>query len=507
MFAKARTSNLVFLVVLSATTASISQAASTLAPLGTFGGGDGWRAPFEVLASDAAGTNVPGDDTNPAYLYLGNTVQNTGTAVNGGNLERGLGYNPVTGNLYVVSRNDAGNTRPSVRVIDGATGVDEGFLDQGTGIVTGGLFVRNMIGVADDGAIYMANLATTISGSSPYKVYRWANEASTPTVAYSGTGAGDGVIAGARLGDSFDVFGSGTGTKLVAGYARNTAIAGTNGFSLFSTGDGATFTGQQISIGGSPTTDSGDFRLGITFTDADTILGKQGDPNIPGVVDPSAVRVVDVAGTTGTLTNSFSTDGATLRAMDYAVVDGTPIMAILECSGAQDAVARARIFIYNMTDLSAPIAERKLQEGSTLPDPGPGISPKQFPNGNGVGSVKFGQISGNVATIYAMSTNNGIEAFQFTLDLPVPNNADFDDDGTVDGNDLLAWQRGLGNTSETGKANGNANTDTVVDAADLAIWQSKFGGPPATAAVGAVPEPCSALLALAGLAILGRRRR
>jgi hypothetical protein len=198
-------------------------AASTLAPLATFGEGDGLRAPFEILSGDAADTTAPDDFFDPAYLYLGNALSNTAT-VNGGNLERGLAYNPTTGHLLLVSRNDSGNSRVSVRILDGQTGVDLGGLDQGAaGFVTGGAFSRNMIGVADDGAIYMANLATTISGTSPYKVYRWSNESSAPTVAYSGTGAGDGVIAGARLGDTFDVYGGGANTRLVAGYGATSA--------------------------------------------------------------------------------------------------------------------------------------------------------------------------------------------------------------------------------------------------------------------------------------------
>ncbi len=369
---------------------AVSARAATLGPLSTFGGGDGWRGPYDILPGDAAGTSVP-DPTMPGespdrYRYLGYDVTITANtdpleaSVNSGNFERGLAYNPTTGHLILVSRNNTAGAVPSIRILDGATGVDIGELSQGSGVITGGLFTMNMIGVADDGAIYMENLATTVSGTSPFKVYRWADEAAAPTVAYAGSTAADGVIPGSRLGDSFDVFGSGAGTRLVAGYGRNTGIADTNGFSLLTTSDGSTFTGALVPVAG---TDSGDFRLGITFTDADTILGKQGDGNIPGVVDPSVVRLVDVAGTAGTLNTSFSTDGQTLRTMDYAVVDGKPLLAILECSADQTLAARARLFVYDMTDPSAPLAERKLQEGSTLFDPGvaPGSSPTAMARG------------------------------------------------------------------------------------------------------------------------------
>jgi hypothetical protein len=82
--------------------------------------------------------------------------------------------------------------------------------------------------------------------------------------------------------------------------------------------------------------------------------------------------------------------------------------------------------------------------------------------------------------------------------------ADFNSDGSVDGQDFLIWQRGLGVGVDNGT--GDANGSGTVDAADLAIWKSRFGGA-ATVAVGAIPEPSTAvlvLLALAGAALTRR---
>jgi hypothetical protein len=90
-------------------------------------------------------------------------------------------------------------------------------------------------------------------------------------------------------------------------------------------------------------------------------------------------------------------------------------------------------------------------------------------------------------------------------DAPAEDTGDFDEDGDVDGADFLAWQRGVG-TPGTTLAQGDANDDGVVDGADLAVWKSQFG-PAATAAVGAVPECGSLVLAMIGLlAGVGRRR-
>lgn len=81
---------------------------------------------------------------------------------------------------------------------------------------------------------------------------------------------------------------------------------------------------------------------------------------------------------------------------------------------------------------------------------------------------------------------------------PDPANADFDDDGDVDGADLLIWQRGFG--TGTTSAQGNADGDGDVDAADLAIWKTQFGSTGlATGAAASVPEPAG--LGLAGLAM------
>jgi hypothetical protein len=470
--------------------------AATLAPLTTFGGGDGWRAPFELLPGDLQEFQDAG-----IYPYLGNAVTNTD--VNLGNLERGLAYNSMTGHLLLVSRNNPTGDTPggSVRILDATTGADIGALERGTDVLGGGFFVINMIGVAEDGAIYVGNLSLNTT-TSPLKIYRWANEAATePTVAYEGLDT-MAPLSGARMGDTLDVLGSGASTRLVAGYGSTPAVAGNNSFALFTTADGLSYTGSHIAVATNPPA-PGDFRLGITFTDADTVIGKQG--NVPEASGGGA-RMVDISGTTGTLVQSILSDGQALRAMDYAVVDGRPLLVMLEATAGQ--IARSRIFVYDMTDPSLPVAERKIAEGSNLPLVDPVNGPNQFANVNGTGSVKFGPVTGNSVVIYAMSTNNGIQAFTLTLDPVVADSADFDDDGDVDGNDFLVWQRGLGTTGTATPMDGDANDDGNVDAADLGVWQSQFGdtGVAATVAT-AIPEPAGAtLLCLAALAIAGRRR-
>ena len=113
-------------------------------------------------------------------------------------------------------------------------------------------------------------------------------------------------------------------------------------------------------------------------------------------------------------------------------------------------------------------------------------------------------------------TNNGKEAYYDNINVvqnPAPIvpvfNADFDNSGVVDGKDFLVWQRGFGLTGQTNKVSGDANGDGNVDGLDLDLWKTKFGGAPATAAVGAVPEPASMAMAavalIAGFAAARRR--
>jgi hypothetical protein len=145
-----------------------------------------------------------------------------------------------------------------------------------------------------------------------------------------------------------------------------------------------------------------------------------------------------------------------------------------------------------------------------------------WPNDNNAGSIRLITFDGDptVGESWALSTTidgfslsaNGI-AGTITIhpggDLGTPgafiiaepgDDADFDNDNDVDGNDFLIWQRGVG--VGTDNAAGDANGSGTVDGSDLAIWRSNFGST-ATAAAGAIPEPASLMLLSLGLAAWG----
>jgi len=82
---------------------------------------------------------------------------------------------------------------------------------------------------------------------------------------------------------------------------------------------------------------------------------------------------------------------------------------------------------------------------------------------------------------------------EVTIETPPAGPGDFDEDGDIDGNDFLVWQRG-------GSPNG-------ATAGDLNEWETNFGTASVAVTTG-VPEPTSGLLLLIGAgALLGRRRR
>lgn len=331
--------------------ASLAQGQVSLAPMTTFGGGDGWLTPGEG-----------------GYTYLGT-----------GSLERGLAYH--NSHLYLVSRNGGNN----IRILDATTGADLGGLD--TSGITGGTFAVNMVSVGADGAIYVCNLASPLSATTAFKVYRWANESAVPTLAYSST-----TVTAGRLGDTLDVIGGGASTLIVAG--EGTAGTGArNGYAILNTSDGVNFNGSLVTFSGTPP-NAGDFRLGITFTDSSHVLGTAGTTS----------RYTSFSGTTGTLLGSTTLTSVAERPMDYAVVNGLPLVATISTGDS-------RVRIYDATD-----------PGNLLLLTTSAASLNN-PNSNGTGAVAWGDIVNQpdgtaLATLYAMNSNNGIQAFIVTVPEP-----------------------------------------------------------------------------------------
>ncbi len=343
-------------------------------PLSGFGTtGSGWLAPNGVDGS--------------TYTYLSSTAST----------ERGLAYDPVDNDLFLVTRNN--NT---IRILNSSTGADLGSLNM-TGI-SGGTYAENMIAVGGDGAIYVGNLTT--SATSPFKVYEYATPTSAPSLVYSGNPIG----GATRLGDSLAAIGSGNSTVLAAGFG-NTGT-GNSGYEIISPSAG---TASQIAFTGTPP-NGGDFRLGITFVDSAHVIGTQGS---------TLYRYSSFSGTTGTLLASPALSGSADRPLGYITIGGMNIMASVSTGDNH-------VTLYDMTDPTSPVIVGTANATTgTLPA-----------NGNATGDIAWGTPVANsdgtyTEDLYAMSTNDGIQAFQVVI-APEPSTLALGAIGIVSG---LLWRR------------------------------------------------------------------
>ncbi|RIK75436.1 MAG: hypothetical protein DCC67_15300, partial [Planctomycetota bacterium] len=129
-----------------------------------------------------------------------------------------------------------------------------------------------------------------------------------------------------------------------------------------------------------------------------------------------------------------------------------------------------------------------------------------------LGSNAFGNVVGNLDLVFSLSLTTNDAGAGYSFDLLFGNatlgNSDFDEDGDVDGADLLTWQRNFGLAAGATKAQGDANGDGQVNGADLTIFKNQYGyQAESLSPAAAVPEPAGPLLALvAALVIAGRRR-
>jgi hypothetical protein len=120
------------------------------------------------------------------------------------------------------------------------------------------------------------------------------------------------------------------------------------------------------------------------------------------------------------------------------------------------------------------------------------------------------QFVGQYMGVYIAAHANfyGFDNVRLTAAAAPTLDADFDNNGKVDGADFLTWQRGLGLTGASAtNAAGNADGDADVDKDDLAIWKAHFGLASANPAAAGVPEPAAwALFCMCSTAIGAIRR-
>lgn len=296
-------------------------------------------------------------------------------------LERGMAYNATTGHLLIPSRNDN-----AIHIIDAADGAYIGELN-GDGI-SGGTFVINKIAVADDGAIYVGNLVTGVSESSPFRLYRWADETSAPVRVFSGNPSNG--MGGPRWGDSLDARGSGADTEVIVG--------DTNGVTLAVLRPG-----------------TADPAAADSYT-ADVIWTSVVSGHMKNIAfGPNNLVYVTAVGND---LYELDVDFENLTVDGQRVFGGANITRYLGPLGYgadEDVLAGVlpgshELWVYRRTHLST---EWTVQPIATTTFPAPLTDGSYVDNGNGVGAaVVVGDI------VYAFDTNNGIMAAQLTEAAP-----------------------------------------------------------------------------------------
>jgi hypothetical protein len=304
---------------------------------------------------------TPGAANAPAYITTGN-------------LERGVAINPATGNVLLVARTGS----PTAYVLsptDGSDGSAEtgepralSKLDaDGNPVIAGGTFTMNMVGVADDGAVYVCNL----SSSTTFRIYRWANDAiDTPaSIAFAWpaelpfpAGAGNDI----RFGDNFAVRGAGLNTQLATTSRNGKYVL------LFTTTDGLAFN-CQVFTGDAAM--SGKIGLATTFGAGDEIWAKAGSNPMTRIgLNPATSQ----ATTLGTVALAGAAGG-----LGYDPV--TKRLAAVDYSGH-------KLTLYDMANIAAPV-----QIGNVL------AFPTTVANGNGTGAA---DAAGDF--FVGLDTNNGL---------------------------------------------------------------------------------------------------
>lgn len=128
------------------------------------------------------------------------------------------------------------------------------------------------------------------------------------------------------------------------------------------------------------------------------------------------------------------------------------------------------------------------------------VGPGQDVTALGPGTYTL-EVSTNLARDYGL-------AWRMTTLFDQPS-ADFDENGEVDGDDFLTWQRNAGKLLNAAHAEGDADGDGDIDKDDLAIFDSSYGvlSSPAIGNLNAVPEPGAlALVVFSSVLLLLSRR-
>jgi hypothetical protein len=295
------------------------------------------------------------------------------------NTQRGLTYNPNSGDLLLVSRSPSN----SIRALSAVDGTDMFAMAIDPGVVIGGVTLAlNMIAATEDGNVYVCNLA---QNAELFRIYRWASEdnETTPTLAFS---AAANSLGAARWGDSFNLRGNtfDNSLQIIAGSRASNLVT------IFTTADGGnTLISNVVRVPGAP---NGAFGLSVSFGHSNTFWGK-GDSS-------TALRLVqyDLANGTGVVLRTY---GSASFALGATVVAFDPSRNVLAANSLENP---DNLRLYDAADLDL---------GPRLVDQE--LFPRDNDNVNGTGAIDF-----SPDMVFALDSNNGIIAYTFGAIPPGP---------------------------------------------------------------------------------------
>ncbi|TAE10083.1 MAG: T9SS C-terminal target domain-containing protein [Bacteroidetes bacterium] len=305
-----------------------------------------------------------------------------------------LDYNPVTDRLLVANRNDR------IVIINPATGASEGTLST-TGLGTES-FKFNKIRVTSDGVIYGISLSL---GAGTARIYRWASQTASPTLAATFT-------VTERCGDAFGLSGTGSNTILyAAGSAMAASPAPANSYNIYvlNTPDGSSFAlNKTINIATAATSGQWANRAIEPVTNdlnSDLWIKGGGMParkiTISGTTATVAYTSIDGTGT-GQIGNGFG-------GMRY--IKASPSnKEYLALAGGNNVNAGTKVRLIEMTSLTAPYVrgEDSLYAIGSFKA-----------NANGTGDAAFKLNTDGTTTVFWLGTNNGFAASVTATSLPV----------------------------------------------------------------------------------------
>ncbi|MDR3460527.1 MAG: immunoglobulin domain-containing protein [Verrucomicrobiae bacterium] len=310
-----------------------------------------------------------------------------------GDNQRGLGYDTNLNRVVVVTRSPTNG----ILLLDGNTGADVGNLDISAfaAVTLPGALAFNMCGVADDGAVYVANLITSADADSSdsFVIYRWTSADPSATVYQSYAGnplwavGGTGTLG--RIGDTMAVRGAGANTEILCTFRNGTNVA------LFTTDSGGVdftchiiaITNLAASIGAAnPFTGASPLGLGCAFGAGNTFWAKSTSYNLRQVS-------FDLNSGMGAVIGSYAMP-TTVAPLGVDVANGyIGLIGVTETP--------MNLSIYDITTPSGPtintIVDREAFGANNV-------------NGNGTGSVVFDVAGGR---IFSLSSNSGLLALTY----------------------------------------------------------------------------------------------